>query len=177
MSNSVPIKHWPSFPPILAISIPLSVSKKLTTLGSPSTVVQMVKHLPPMRETWVRSLGQEDLLEKEKATHCSTLAWKIPWTESTGLQRVGLNWVTDWTELNWTECEEKASFVAQLVKNSPVMQESACNTGDLVLITGLGRSPWEGNGNPLQYSCLGNSMDKAVWRGTVHGVEKQWDMT
>ena len=41
----------------------------------------MVKHLPTMRETWVQSLGGEDLLEKEMATHSSILAWKIPWTE------------------------------------------------------------------------------------------------
>ena len=55
----------------------------------------MVKHLSTLWETWVRSLGQEDLLEKEMATHSSTLAWKIPWTEecsmlqSVGSQRVG----------------------------------------------------------------------------------------
>ena len=55
----------------------------------------MVKHLPTMRETRVRSLGWEDPLEKEMATHSSTLAWKIPWMEergrlkSTGSQRVG----------------------------------------------------------------------------------------
>jgi len=60
-----------------------------------SLVAQMVKHLPIMRETQVQSLGQEDPLEKEIATHSSTLAWKIPWTEepgrlqSMGLQRVG----------------------------------------------------------------------------------------
>ena len=41
----------------------------------------MVKRLPTMRKTWVRSLGREDSLEKEMATHSSTLAWKIPWTE------------------------------------------------------------------------------------------------
>ena len=41
----------------------------------------MVKHLPAMQETWVQSLGQEDPLEKEMATHSSTLAWKIPWSE------------------------------------------------------------------------------------------------
>ena len=44
----------------------------------------MVKHLPTMRETWVRSLGQEDPLEKAMATHASTLAWRIPWTEDPG---------------------------------------------------------------------------------------------
>ena len=50
----------------------------------------MVNYLPAMRETWVRSLGQEDPLEKEMATHSSILAWKIPWTEeSGGLQSIG----------------------------------------------------------------------------------------
>ena len=47
-------------------------------------VAQTVKRLPAMRETWVRSLGQEDSLEKEMATHSSTLAWKIPWMEEPG---------------------------------------------------------------------------------------------
>ena len=58
----------------------------------------MVKSLPTMQETWVRSLGQEDPLEKEMATHSSSLAWKIPWMEeqlqSTGSQRVGHNCAT-----------------------------------------------------------------------------------
>ena len=49
-----------------------------------SLVAQMVKRLPTMRETRVQSLGQEDLLEKEMATHSSTLAWRIPWTEEPG---------------------------------------------------------------------------------------------
>ena len=58
-------------------------------------MAQTVKHLPTMWETWVRSLGQEDPLEKEMAIHSSTLGWKIPWTkkrgrlQSMGLQRVG----------------------------------------------------------------------------------------
>ena len=47
-------------------------------------VAQMVKRLPTMRETWDQSLGREDLLEKEMATHSSILAWKIPWTEERG---------------------------------------------------------------------------------------------
>ena len=51
-----------------------------------------------------------------------------------------------------------------------VGKESACNVGDLGLIPGLGRSPGEGNGNPLQYSCLENSMDRRAWRVTVHRV-------
>ena len=51
----------------------------------------MVKHLPTMRETQVQSLGREDLLEKETATHSSILAWEIPWTEKPlSLQSTGL---------------------------------------------------------------------------------------
>ena len=61
------------------------------------SLAQTVKRLPAMRETWVQSLGQEDPLEKTMATHSSTPAWKIPWTEepgrlqSMGSQRVGHN--------------------------------------------------------------------------------------
>ena len=55
-----------------------------------SLVAQTVKHLPTMQETWVQSLGQEDPLEKEMATHSSTLVWKIPWMEEPGrLQSMG----------------------------------------------------------------------------------------
>ena len=60
----------------------------------------MVRHLSTMQETWVQSLGWEDLLAKEMATHSRILAWKIPWTEepdrlqSMGLQRVGHDWAT-----------------------------------------------------------------------------------
>jgi len=58
-----------------------------------SLVVQMVKRLPTMREAQVRSLGQEDPLEKEMATHSSTLAWKIPWMEEPGtLQGIAKSW-------------------------------------------------------------------------------------
>ena len=50
-------------------------------------------------------------------------------------------------------------------------KESACNMGDPGLIPGLGRSP-EGNGNPLQSSCLGNLMDRGAWQTIVHGIAK-----
>ena len=53
-----------------------------------------------------------------------------------------------------------------------VGKESACNAGDPGSIPGMGRSPGEGNGNPLQYSCLENPMDRGVWVTTVHGVTK-----
>ena len=52
------------------------------------------------------------------------------------------------------------------------MVESACNAGGLSSIPGLGRSPGEGNDNPLQYSCLENPMDRGAWKATVHAVTK-----
>ena len=61
-----------------------------------------------------------------------------------------------------------------VVKNPP---PNAIDTGDAGLIPGLGRSPAEGNGNPLQYSCLENPMDRGAWWATVHGVTKSQDMT
>ena len=58
-----------------------------------------------------------------------------------------------------------------MVKNLPANAE---NTEEAGLIPGLGRSPGEGNGNPLQYSCLENPMDRGAWRATVHGIAKSW---
>ena len=57
------------------------------------------------------------------------------------------------------------------VKNLPA---NAGDTGDTGLIPGSGRSPGEGNGSPLQYSCLGNRMDRGTWWAIVHGVTKSW---
>ena len=58
-----------------------------------------------------------------------------------------------------------------VLKNLPATVEDAGS------IPGLGRSPGEGNGNPLQYSCLGNVMDREAWWATVHGVTKESDTT
>ena len=77
-----------------------------------SLVAQRLKCLPAMQETWVRSLGWEDPLEKEMATHSRIPAWRIPWTEehfwvqSTGLQRVRHDWVTSLTHSNYGEDNE-----------------------------------------------------------------------
>ena len=93
-------------------------------LPGDSLVAQLVKNMLSMQETLVQFLGQEDPLEKGKATHSSVLG--LPWCK-----------------------------------------ESACNAGDLGSIPGLGRSPGEGNGYPLQYCGLENSRDCIV-----HGVAK-----
>ena len=66
----------------------------------------------------------------------------------------------------------EASLAVQLVKNLPTVQESACKAGDLGSIPGLGRNPGEGNGNPVQYSCLGSPMDSGAWWAVVHGIAK-----
>ena len=56
-------------------------------------------------------------------------------------------------------------------------KEAACDAGDLGSIPGSGRSPGEGNSNPLQYSCLENPMDRGAWRAAVRGVAKELDTT
>ena len=122
-------------------------------------MAQMVKRLSTMRETWVRSLGWEDSLEKEMAIHSSTIAWKIPGQRS----------LVDYSPWGRKESETTErlhvhglfeglpSLVAQMVKRLPAMQETRGS------IPRLGRSPGEGNGNPLQYCCLENPMDRGAW--------------
>ena len=61
-----------------------------------------------------------------------------------------------------------------VVKNPPV---NAGDTRDVGSVSGLGRSPGRGNGNPLQYSCLENSMDRGAWQAAVHGVAEEMDAT
>ena len=84
-----------------------------------SPVAQLVKNLPAMPETWVRSLGWEDSLEKGKTTHSRILAWRIlPTPEFHGLFSPWGRKESDMTERFW------ASLIAQLVKNPPAMQET-----------------------------------------------------
>ena len=103
----------------------------------------MVKRLSTMRETWVQSLGGEDLLEKEMQPTPVFLPGKSHGGRSlVGYSPWGLK------ELDMTEQLHISDGKA-----------SACNMGDLGLFPGSGVSPGEGNGNPLQYSCLENPMD------------------
>ena len=70
--------------------------------------------------------------------------------------------------LKWRTPQRPRGFPdSSVIKNPPA------NAVDSGLILGLGRSPGRGNGNPLQYSCLGNPMDRGAWRATVHGVAKE----
>ena len=65
----------------------------------------------------------------------------------------------------------KSSQVVLVVKDLPA---NAGDARDMGLIPGQGRSPGEGQGNPLQYCCLGNPMDRGAWQATVHGATKSW---
>ena len=68
--------------------------------------------------------------------------------------------------------EKSYSHLEMGFPHGSVGKESACNAGEPGSIPGLRRSPEEGNGNPLQYSCLENTMDRGAWQATVHGVAK-----
>ena len=102
-----------------------------------SQVAQTAKCLPTMRETWVQSLGWEDLLEKEMATHSSVLAWKVPWTEEPGrlqsmrLQRVGHDWMTSLSGISWLP-----TFTFQ----SPIMRRTSFGVLVLEGLVGLHRT-------------------------------------
>ena len=116
---------------------------------------------------WIWCLGWEDVLEKEMATHSSILAWEIPWTEEPGrLQSVGSQ------ESDTTQRLNNSIWCYEGFPGGSEVKASACNAGDLGSIPGSGRSPGEGNGNPLQYSCLENPKDRGAWWASVHGVAK-----
>ena len=76
--------------------------------------------------------------------------------------------------LNWNLAISTYSRVRLGFLGGTDSKESVCNMGDQGSIPGSGRSPGEGNGNPLWYSCLKNPMDRGAWQATVHGVAKRW---
>ena len=158
-----------------------------------------------MQETWIQSLVLEGALEKEMATHSANLAWEIPWTEEPGglqpmgSRRVRHNWACThehththihtrararqvdevWPQdVDWVQVW---SILSHLPGNKGLPggsggKVSTCNAGDPGSIPGSGRSPGEGNGNPLQYSFLENPMDRGVWWAIVMGSQ-DLDMT
>ena len=106
-----------------------------------SLVAQLVKNPPAMRETWVKSLGWEDPLEKGKATHSSILAWRSPWT----VHGVAKSW-TQLSDFHFT------SLVAQLVKNLSAMQRPGFDPW-------VGKIPWR----------RGRLPTPVFWPGEFHG--------
>ena len=105
-------------------------------------------------------LGLEDPLKKEMTTHSSILP--------------SVKWLPDQTDnlAYYPGLQETGCFPSgSLAKNPPANAGDARDVGS---IPGSGRSPGVGNGNPLQYSCLENSMDRGAWQATVHVVAKNW---
>ena len=73
--------------------------------------------------------------------------------------------------------QEHSFTIRELLHGGLVVKNLPATAGDMGLIPGSGRSPGKGNGNPLQYSCLGKSMDRGAWQSIVPGVAKQSDTT
>ena len=140
-------------------------------------MAQLVKNLPGMQETQVRSLDQEDPLEEGMATHSSILAWRIPRTEEPGgLQSMGSQRVrhdllnNNSANLNSPKILSGCLVSLRALQGGSVVKNSPANAGDSGSISGSGISPGGGNGNPVHYSCLENPMDRGAWWATVHGV-------
>ena len=146
-------------------------------------MAQRLKRLPLMQETWVQSLGGEDPLEKEMATHSSIPAWRIPWMEepgrlqSAGSQRVGHDWAislrTYCRSRRWHPTPVllpgKSHGRRTLVGCRPWGWKESDTTERLHFHFSLSRIGG-GNGNPLQCSCLENPGDGGAWWAAICGV-------
>ena len=126
-----------------------------------SLVAQLVKNPSAVWETWVRSLGWENSLGKGKATPLQYSGLENSMTvQSMGSQRVGHDWVT----FTFTSLSQVPLVVENLPDNAGDMRHG--------FDFQVGKIPGAGNVNPLQYSCLVNSIDRGTWQATVHRVTK-----
>ena len=129
-----------------------------------------------MRKTRVQSLGWEGPLEKKTAPHSSTLALKIPWVEepgrlqSMGSQRVGHDWETSLSLL--CIVYKYLGFCGGTGGKEPPCQCRRCKRCGFD--PWVGKIPWGRHGNPLQYSCLENPIDRGVWHAMVYRVTQSW---
>ena len=128
---------------------------------------------------WPNSCGQPikwcPLLFGPVYSYPSQLKWHLHHPD--GLQRVRFYWSSSSEE--WSHQKTSSLNCGEFMgwwgfPGGSDGKESACSAGDPGLIPGLRRSPGGGNGNPLQYSCLENSMDRGAWRATVLGITKSW---
>ena len=108
-------------------------------------MAQTVKHLPTIQETQVQSLGWEDLLEKEMATHSSILAWKIPWMEepgrlqSMGLQKLKHDWATLTEQLNFHFPVQNKKWKKEVLEKT---LESPLDSKEIKPVNPKGNQPW-----------------------------------
>ena len=115
-----------------------------------------------------------------KPSHCYGTAHfpnyteKIEWKNTTWQNKLLNKGSYSFTNDDNLRCHLKTNLFLMGFPGGSDGKESACNEGDLSLIPGSGGSPWEGNGYPLHYSCLENSMDRGTWRVIIHGVAKSW---
>ena len=125
-----------------------------------SLVAQLVKNPPAIQETWVRSWVGKIPWRRER------LPTPVFWPGE--FHRLYNPWGHQ--ESDTTERLSLSLFPGGSVVKNPLA--NARDTGDLGSIPEWGRSPGRGNGNPLQYSCLKNPMDRGAWWATVHGIDK-----
>ena len=152
---------------------------------------------PPDAKNWLTrkdpDAGKDWRWEEKGTTEDEMVGWhhrldghEFGWTPGVGDGQGSLKCCSPWghrksdmaERLNWTELIWFQKLILKLKVTSYwkwAGKESACNTGDtgdVGLIPGSGRSPGEGNGNPPQYSCLGNLLDRGAWRATVQGSQR-----
>ena len=123
-----------------------------------------MQNLLDKERLWMLTLSQNS---RAWVTHGS-VGGRRRWSEEESSTRFVFN-----RELLWQHSEDRCEGkkAIKVVKNPPA---NSGDLGDMDLIPGSGRSPGVGNGNPFQYSCLENSMDRGAWQVMVHGVSKSW---
>ena len=124
----------------------------------------------PFAQSWISLFRriQSENLSNSLSTFITLLTWKnstivkVDWTKALAWSEASL--------LSWKYFGGPCWIFVRIFPGGSEVKVSACNAGDLGWILGSGRSSGEGNGNPLQYSCLENPMDGGAWWATVHGV-------
>ena len=147
-----------------------------------SLVALVVKNLPAMQETWVRSLGREDPLEKGMTTHSSILGWRIPWTkeqggpQSMGLQRTGHSWATNTQSSLGFRVTIRRCVMEQLLNKNQLPQLSICchNYPYVGLPTRLWAT-WRPGLWLVQFSAAWCVPSKCCWMKTGQAALRWWE--
>ena len=106
--------------------------------------------------------------------HCRWILYHLNHLRSVSQQNISYEKLSSKFKVNPVICLYLFQLCASCIPWWLSVKEPACSAGDLGSIPGSGRSPGEGNGNPLLYSCLDNCMDRGAWRATVHAVIESW---